>query len=299
MACRTAEQLQRLSPFITPELRASIERAQAIQEKQLRTKPDEKADWSEGDLFSSLFEGVSTWELGGVFNAPTTDGEAEVKQTYVEPQHEPVTWTDTLILKQQKKHWLVNDIIMGGKWPHKAGETLRSRLPGGIKKSQDHDSPDGNWHVTFLRENDDVSRITIANKNDGSEPVVLFGSRPDEFCHFPTWLVWSQDGNSFALHQGDSPRFTSTYIYRLNGRKWTPVAMPEFHPKERQTLSDNGFRERHCLIDPEYWQDSSTLVVHYFGNFTKADEGDGFDELISVRIGKNGKASIVEAVDTP
>lgn len=295
----TPEQLQRLSPLITPELRAIFERARTLQAEQIRKQPDEKPDWIEGDLFSSLFEGVSTWALSEVFTAPTVDATVKVNQTYNEPNQKPVTWTDRLVFKLQGKHWLLNDILMGGKWDFSAGKTLRSRLPGGIKESDSHDSPDGSWHVTFQRDGNTLKSVTITEKKDGSKSVVLLGDKPDWACTFPTWLVWNTDASMFALRPGDSPRFTKSLVYRLVDHKWVPASMPEFYPKKKKTMAANGFRERENLNDAEYWQDATTLVIHYFSEFTNGDDGDGFDKLISVHIDENGKANVVESLDTP
>ncbi|MCB1211650.1 MAG: hypothetical protein KDK97_20165 [Verrucomicrobiales bacterium] len=295
----TPEQLQRLSSLITPELHSVIERARTLQQEQIRTQPDEKPDWIEGDLFSSLFEGVSTWGLGEVFTAPTVDATVKVDQTHAESQQDPVSWTDTLVFKRRGKRWLLNDIMMGGNSEFNADTTLRSRLPGGIKESQDHDSPDGKWRVTFVRAGDDLKRVTLTDKVGHSEPIVLFRDKMDRPCTFPTWLIWSPDGKMLALRPGDSPRFTSTLVFRLVDQKWTSVVFPEFYPAEKKTLAENGFHERDSLNDAEFWQDDKTLVIHYFGSFTNGDDGDGFDKLISIRIDDKGTASVVVSVDTP
>ncbi len=293
------EQLRRLSSFITPQLHAAIERARALQKEQMSRRPDDKPDWIEGDLFSSSFEGVTSWELGEVFTAPSVDATVKVLQSYVEAGQKPVTWTDTLVFMRQGKRWLVNEILMGGKWSFGGGGTLRGRLPGGIQESHDHTSPDGRWRVTFLREGDDLKRVTITDNKGRSSPVVLFGDKADAPCTFPTWLIWSPDGGMLALRPGDNPRFTSTLVYRLKDEKWMPVTLPRFYAEERKTIAANGFREREDINDAAYWQDDRTLVVHYFGEFTNGDDSDGFDKLISVRIDDKGQGVIVESVDAP
>lgn len=292
-------QLQRLSPLITKELGSLIERARSRQQEQIRKHPDDKPDWIEGDLFSSLFEGVTTWELGSAFTAPEVDATVKVKQTYTEKDQKPVTWTDTLIFKQRDQKWLLDDIRMGGDWAFKAGQTLRGRLPGGIKETQDHNSPDDCWRIAFKRDGNKITRITVTDLKGRSKPMNLFGDDPKQVCRFPTWIIWSPDCDKLAIRLGDSPRFARTLIYRLVGSKWVPVAMPAFYPEEKKTMAANGFRERDSLVEADHWNDASTLVVHYFGNFTNGDDGDGFDKLISVHINEAGKASIVSALDTP
>jgi len=292
-------QMQRLSPFFTPEIVALIQRARVLQQEQIRRHPDEKPYWIEGDLFSSCFEGVTTWKLGDVFNAPTVDATVKVKRTCALPNEKPVTWTDTLVFKQRSQRWLLDDIRMGGEWDFKSGSSLRSILPGGGKDYQDHPSMDERWFVRFTRDGDDVTRVTIEPTDKSSGPMTLYGHETDETCPMPTWVVWGPNGDMIALRLGDGPRFTRTLIFRLVSKAWKPVLMPEFYPKEKKTMASNGFEERDRLIDAEHWQDASTLVVRYFGSFEKGDEGDGYHQFISVSIDTKGKTKVVGAVDVP
>jgi hypothetical protein len=264
-----------------------------------RRHPDDKPYWIEGDLFSSSFEGVTSWELGEVFSAPTVDATVRVKRTYELPNEKPVSWTDTLVFKKRGQHWLLDDIHMGGEWDFKSGSSLRSILPGGGKDYQDHPSLDERWFVRFSRDGDEVTRVTIEPIDKSSGPITLYGHKTDESCPMPTWVVWGPNGDMIALRLGDGPRFTRTLIFRLVGSTWKPVAMPEFYPKEKKTMASNGFEERDCLIDAEHWQDASTLVLKYFSSFDKGDEGDGYHKFVSVRIDSEGKARVIAAVDVP
>lgn len=292
--------LKRLQPHLTPELHSIMVKARVEQQRQIQKYPDEKPNWIEGDLFGSLFEGVTKWEPGSAFSAPGVDATVKVKLTYVEGTQPPVNWTDTLVFKQREGKWLLNDIRMGGEWAFKAGDSLRGRLPGGWKTGEDHDSPDERWHVDFERDGDLVKKITVQAADKASAPVVLFGDGHDEACPLPCWVVWSPDCDLLAVRLGDSPRFTHTRIFRLTKRDWSEVLMPEFYPVEKKTMAANGFRERDSLIDAEYWQDSTTLVVQHFTNWTKGDEGDGYSKFISVRVAPaKGTGIVVEAVDTP
>jgi len=145
----TDAQLQRLSPLITPELTAIFKRARILQQEQMTRHPDEKPYWIEGDLFSSLVEGVTSWKLGEVFSAPTVDATVKVIQTYSEPNPDPVTWTDTLVFKRRGGAWLLDDIRMGGDWAFRSGSSLRSQLPGGAQEHEDHSSLNERWQVKF------------------------------------------------------------------------------------------------------------------------------------------------------
>ncbi len=293
------DQLKKLSSLITPGLHAAMVKARAEQQEQIKKHPDEKPNWIEGDLFGSLFEGVTQWELGSAFAAPGVDGTVKVNLTYTEGTQPPVKWTDTLVFKQREEKWLLDDIRMGGEWAFKSGDSLRGRLPGGWQARDDHDSPDEKWHVAFKKEGDAVSWISIQKTDKSSKPQLLFGNEPNMSCPFPTWVVWSPEGDLLAIRLGDSSRFTRSLIFRLAGGEWQKVAMPDFYPEEKKTMIGNGFRERESLIDAEHWHDANTLVVKYFSSWTNGDDGDGYSKFISVQIGADGKAQVTEAVDTP
>ena len=292
-------QLQRLSPLFTPEIVALIKRAHILQQEQIRKHPGEKPYWVEGDLFSSCFEGVTSWKLGEVFSAPTVDTTVKVTLSYRGQDQKPVTWTDILVFKQRDQHWQLDDIRMGGEWAFKSGSSLRSILPGGGKEHEDHSSLDERWLVKFTRSGDEVSRITIEPADKSNKPTSIFGHENDERCPMPTWIVWGPNCDMIALRLGEGPRFTRTLIYRLNGKEWQQVTMPEFYPQEKKTMISNGFKERDRLIDAEHWQDSRTLVVKYFGSYEKGDEGDGYHKFVSVRIDADGKGKVIGAVDVP
>jgi hypothetical protein len=295
----TAAQLQRLSSCLTPELVAIFERARFLQQEQMKRHPEDKPHWIEGDLFSSLFEGVSSWTLEEVFSAPTVDATVQVQQTYSEPNPEPVTWTDTLVFKKREQKWLLDDIRMGGDWAFKSGSSLRDQLPGGIKEDEDHETLSERWRVKFTRDGDVTTQVTVEAVDGSVEPFRLFGGEESETCPMPCWVVWSPNEDLIALRLGEGPRNTRTVVYRWVGRAWQPVLLPEFYPQERQTLLKHGFRERDRLLDGLRWQDANTLVVAYFGLFEKGEEGDGFHKWISVRVDAQGGTQVVEAIDAP
>lgn len=291
--------LKKLAPLMTAGLHAAMVKGRAEQQAQMKKYPDEKPNWIEGDLFGSLFEGVTKWKLGSAFFAPGVDGTVKVEQTYTEGTQPPVSWTDTLIFKSKDGKWLLDDIRMGGAWAFKSGDSLRGRLPGGWQVREDHDSPDEKWHVTFQREGDAVARISIQAADKSGKTHLLFGDEPIQSCPFPTWVIWSPDSDLLAIRLGDSARFTRTWIFRRVGSEWQKVAMPEFYAVEKKTMTGNGFRERESLIDASHWHDANTLVVKYFSSWTNGDDGDGYSKFISVQVGADGKAKVIEAVDTP
>lgn len=290
------EQLQRLSPFITPALAAALKEAQQYQDLQVQAHPDEKPLWADGDLFSSLVEGVTQWEVGEAFVAPMVEATVEVSCVNKEPG-QPVEWTDRLVLQMHEGTPRVDDIRFGGVWLAGTGAGLRAALPGGIRQKSDHTSLNGRWKIDFDEMDRYVAGIRLSAANGKGKPQVLFDDSDGQGCSFPTWVVWNADCTRLAVRLGDSPRFNRTLVFRLDGNAWKPVDLPEFYLQERKTMEENGFRERHRLIDALRWQDNQTLVVRFFSNFTKEEEGDGYHRDISVEVNAKGKTRITGAVE--
>jgi hypothetical protein len=121
----TPTQLDRIRPYIGSALAESFTRAAAEQARFIRENPDEKPPWIEGDLFGSLYEGVSRWTLAGTEehggNATTM-----VSLTF-EGDGQKTAWTDTLVLEKQVGGWKVTDIRMGGDWAFQAGSSTLTR----------------------------------------------------------------------------------------------------------------------------------------------------------------------------
>lgn len=115
----TAAQLDRLRPYIGTVLVDSFASAAAEQARFIRENPDEKPPWIEGDLFGSLYEGVTRWALAGT-EEHGDNATARVSLAF-ESDGRTTAWTDTLILHRQAGAWKITDIRMGGGWAFQAG----------------------------------------------------------------------------------------------------------------------------------------------------------------------------------
>lgn len=115
----TASQLERLRPHTSAALAESFARASAEQARFILESPDEKPPWIEGDLFGSLFEGVSRWTMAGT-EERGDKATAKVALTF-ESDGRTTAWTDTIVLEKQAGVWKVTDIRMGGDWTFQAG----------------------------------------------------------------------------------------------------------------------------------------------------------------------------------
>jgi hypothetical protein len=120
-------QWKKLAPFFNGQIRAAVAKSRRQQAVFAKQHPDEVPPFGDGDLFSSLFEGPTSFAVGPV---------RQKGDTFVVPialtyrggkQH--TEWTDQLVLTQEPPQgWQVNDIRFGGKWAFKSSVSLRRTL---------------------------------------------------------------------------------------------------------------------------------------------------------------------------
>ena len=107
------------APYISPaldRLLADGNRAEAAFAKANKGSPP----LIEGDLFTSNFEGATSFKLGAC-KGDAKAGQCSVALVYDDrkdhPSDKPVTWNDTLYLVATQAGWRVDDIGYGGTWP--------------------------------------------------------------------------------------------------------------------------------------------------------------------------------------
>ena len=122
----TNEQLQQLAPFFMDDILKMFESARQIHDKFVREHPDEKPPWSDGDLFTSLFEGAQSFRIG----KPTTSGDRVEVPVNLSFTGDGATtkWTDVAVLVNTPAGWRIHDILMKGEWQFKSGASLRGIL---------------------------------------------------------------------------------------------------------------------------------------------------------------------------
>ena len=121
-------QLAQLSPLITPQLHRLFSAAYLEQQRCFEQFPDDKPPWIEGDIFSSNFEGFTS------FNVASSKAQEQTRQVpvnfvYIEGKFK-VKWTDTLVLRNEAGHWLVDDIFYPANFAFTSGfgKNLQSSL---------------------------------------------------------------------------------------------------------------------------------------------------------------------------
>lgn len=116
-----------LEPYVSPGLDKLLMDAALAEASFAKANPD-SPPLVEGDLFTSLFEGATSFEV----KTCETEGnraECEVALTYSDSSNKPVTWTDTArIVNTMAGGWRVDDIVYGGTWDFGNKGTLAQSL---------------------------------------------------------------------------------------------------------------------------------------------------------------------------
>lgn len=131
-----------LAPLLTAELTGLLQRADAARSAARVAAPGEKPPFTDGDLFSSLFEGPTAFSVGKAVSAATAPGgrlgdlrvPVDLVHT-IDPAAgggEPTTWTDTVLLREENGRFVVADIAFGGGWDFANKGTMVAALRAGL-----------------------------------------------------------------------------------------------------------------------------------------------------------------------
>lgn len=112
-------ELAKLAPFFTPRLRGLIAGARRVQTEFARDHPDEKPPFVDGDMFSSLFEGFTTFEVGRVTKLPHGAYRVEVRFSHRDEAHATAvtSWKDAVLLLPSQGSLKIDDFEFLGEWP--------------------------------------------------------------------------------------------------------------------------------------------------------------------------------------
>lgn len=120
----------RLAPYLSPALNKLLADG-ALAETRFAAKVKDSPPLIEGDLFTSMFEGATSWKLSAC-NASGTSARCPVTFTHAEAGHPALTWTDELLLANTPQGWRVDDVVYGGGFQFgntgKLTDTLRTVL---------------------------------------------------------------------------------------------------------------------------------------------------------------------------
>ena len=122
----SAKELAALRPFITDTLALTLAMADSLRRADIVRAPDEKPRFAEGDLYSSMFEGATTYR---VLPAGSDGNLVRVHVEFTNDRQRPtVRWTDTVVVVQHAGRWLVEDIRYGATWDFSNKGSLRRAL---------------------------------------------------------------------------------------------------------------------------------------------------------------------------
>lgn len=137
----TEAQRAMLAPMLSSELQGLLARADAARAAARVAAPTEKPPFTDGDLFSSLFEGPSGYAVGMSVSAAAVPGgllgdlRVPVTLTHVADASvggEATTWTDTVLLRQENGRFVVADILFGGDWDFANKGSMVAALRAGL-----------------------------------------------------------------------------------------------------------------------------------------------------------------------
>jgi len=126
----SADELDVLSPWLGDELEQLLAQARTLHDRERERFPDEKPPFNDGDLFSSLFEGPTSFEVG----TPIRNGDGwrvPVALTYASPGGTS-DWSDTVLVAREAGGYVVTDVIYGGSWDFAPRGTLVDNLRAGL-----------------------------------------------------------------------------------------------------------------------------------------------------------------------
>ena len=104
------------APFISPALDKLLADGSAAEIKFNKANKD-SPPLIEGDLFTSMFEGATSYKVGAC-KLSGAQASCAVDLVYDDKKDPPIRWTDTVTLTKTKAGWRVDDIGYGGNWEY-------------------------------------------------------------------------------------------------------------------------------------------------------------------------------------
>jgi hypothetical protein len=123
-------ELTAMTPYLSAELVTLLRQARALHDAEAARSPGDKPAFAEGDLFSSLFEGPTAWEV----LADSVEGTSRrlaVRFTY-EAEPPAVRWIDQVVVIRERGRLVVADVQYGGDWDFGNKGTLVTSLKAAL-----------------------------------------------------------------------------------------------------------------------------------------------------------------------
>jgi len=121
----------KLAPTITWSLEQELKAALEVQKKFAAEMKGEVPPLVDGDLFTSLFEGATSFEIRAC-KRMAAGASCVVTLTYAEKDGKRTKWNDFAELREEKSGWHVDNIGYGGDWPFANKGTLKQTLKAAV-----------------------------------------------------------------------------------------------------------------------------------------------------------------------
>jgi hypothetical protein len=111
----SAQEQLKFRPYLSASLRQLLKRAAMAERAYYGSTKGEVPPLAEGDIFTSLFEGASSFT---VLSCSTKTRSCLAELSYVDPGNKSssTTWRDKIYLIRNSHGWLVDDIEFLGTW---------------------------------------------------------------------------------------------------------------------------------------------------------------------------------------
>jgi len=110
----------RYTPVLSPRLNKQLTDAAAAQARLTAKVKNAVPPMLEGDIFSSLFEGATSWKVGAC-QGDAKAARCTVALSYVPAQSakppKPANWNDTVIVTSTPQGWKVDDVVYDAGFP--------------------------------------------------------------------------------------------------------------------------------------------------------------------------------------
>ena len=131
-----AEQLEAMAPYISEELRGLLENAREEYDRGKGRSKDRRRLLGESDLFSSMFDGPTSFSMGDV---ETQGDEHVVPVRFMSGRQLPaINWIDRVRVVQENGHYVVADVEYANHWSLGSNATLLGILKGAKPKRDKH-----------------------------------------------------------------------------------------------------------------------------------------------------------------
>jgi len=129
----STEELTQLQPYVSQNLLGVLSKAAETEVKYHAAGEESQAPLVDGDLFTSLFEGASSWSLENC-DSDNQRATCLVKFIHENENGSNEHWQDKLVLVKENQQWHIDDIQFLGSGQSSQQEYLSETLASIIKQ---------------------------------------------------------------------------------------------------------------------------------------------------------------------